>query len=152
MGFELRKEVDNKVYRVETKEGILIKPYLTIEEMQNIVAETSYSLRVYYLDEDRNEVEEAVRLCRERKPLGVMFLGGNPQYFEAEFSAVTVPSVLVTNQGDMLGFDNLSSIATDDVAASEKAMDYLLAQGHRNIGVIGGDRFVLSNRPLTYIR
>ena len=113
-----------------------------IEEMQNIVAETSYSLRVYYLDEDRNEVEEAVRLCRERKPLGVMFLGGNPQYFEAEFSAVTVPSVLVTNQGDMLGFENLSSIATDDVAASETAMDYLLSQGHRSVGVIGGDRFV----------
>lgn len=113
-----------------------------IEEMQTIVAETSYSLRVYYLDEDRNEVEEAVRLCRERKPLGVMFLGGNPQYFEAEFSAVTVPSVLVTNQGDMLGFDNLSSIATDDVAAAEEAVDYLFAQGHRNIGVIGGDRFV----------
>ena len=113
-----------------------------IEEMQTIVAETSYSLRVYYLDEDRNEVAEAVRLCRERKPLGVMFLGGNPQYFEADFSAVTVPSVLVTNQGDMLGFENLSSIATDDVAAAEEAVDYLFAQGHHNIGVIGGDRFV----------
>jgi hypothetical protein len=37
MEFKLRKEVDNKVYRVETKEGILIKPYLTIEEMQNII-------------------------------------------------------------------------------------------------------------------
>ena len=83
-----------------------------------------------------------MRLCKERKPLGVLFLGGNPQYFEAEFAQVTVPSVLVTNRGDMLGFDNLASIATDDEAAAEEAVNYLLCQGHRNIGIIGGDRHV----------
>ena len=113
-----------------------------IEEIQTILADTEYALRVYYLDEDRNEVEEAVRLCKERKPLGALFLGGNPQNFEAEFEHVTVPSVLVTNRGDMLGFDNLSSIATDDEAAAEEAVNYLLSQGHRNIGIIGGDRHV----------
>ena len=113
-----------------------------IEEIQTLLSETDYALRVYYLDEDRNEVAEAVRLCRERKPIGVLFLGGNPQNFKAEFEDVTVPSVLVTNRGDMLGFDNLSSIATDDEAAAEEAVNYLLSQGHRNIGIIGGDRHV----------
>lgn len=113
-----------------------------IEEIQTIIADTEYTLRVYYMDEDKNEVEEAVRLCRERKPLGVLFLGGNPQYFEAAFEHVTVPSVLVTNRGDMLGFDNLSSIATDDEAAAEEAVNYLFSQGHRNIAMIGGDRHV----------
>ena len=113
-----------------------------IEEIQTILSETEYALRVYYMDEDENEVEEAVRLCRERKPLGALFLGGNPQNFEVEFKDVTVPCVLVTNRGDMLGFDNLSSIATDDEAAAEEAVNYLLSQGHRNIGIIGGDRHV----------
>ena len=113
-----------------------------IEEIQTILSETEYALRVYYMDEDENEVAEAVRLCKERKPLGVLFLGGNPQNFEAEFEDVTVPSVLVTNRGDMLGFDNLSSIATDDEAAAAEAVNYLLNQGHRNIGIIGGDRHI----------
>lgn len=110
-----------------------------IEEIQTILSETDYALRVYYIDEDRNEVEEAVRLCKERKPLGVLFLGGNPRFFEAEFEQVTVPSVLVSNRGDMLGFDNLSSIATDDEEAAEAAVDYLFQQGHRDIAIIGGD-------------
>lgn len=113
-----------------------------IEEMQTIVADTAYSLRVYYIDEDANEVDEAVRLSRERKPIGVLFLGGNPQFFEGKFDEVTVPSVLVSNRGDKMGFANLSSIATDDVAAAEKAVDYLMDQGHRSIAVLGGDRFV----------
>ncbi len=113
-----------------------------LEEIQTLIADTEYALRVYYIDEDENEVEEAVRLCRERKPLGVLFLGGNPQFFEADFEQVTVPSVLVTNRGDMLGFENLSSIATDDAAAAKEAVDYLIRQGHRNIAIIGGDRHV----------
>ena len=113
-----------------------------IEEIQKIIADTEYALRVYYIDEEANEVAEAVRLCKERKPLGVLFLGGNPQFFEAEFAQVTVPSVLVTNRGDMLGFENLSSIATDDKKAAEEAVNYLISQGHRNIGIIGGDRYV----------
>lgn len=113
-----------------------------IEEIQTIIADTEYSLRVYYLDEEENEVAEAVRFCRERKPLGVLFLGGNPQFFKEQFAQITMPSILVTNRGDALGFPNLSSIAIDDVAAAEEAVDYLIEQGHRNIGVIGGDRFV----------
>ena len=38
-----------------------------------------------------------------------------------------------------LGFDNLSSVTTDDVEAAECAMEYLLESGHRRIGVIAGD-------------
>ena len=113
-----------------------------IEEIQKIIADTEYALRVYYIDEEANEVEEAVRLCKERKPLGVLFLGGNPQFFEADFKQVTVPSVLVTNRGDMLGFKNLSSVATDDEEAAEKAVNYLISQGHQNIAIIGGNRYV----------
>lgn len=113
-----------------------------IEEIQTIIADTAFNIRVYYLDEDRNEVEEAVRLCSERKPLGVLFLGGNPEYFEEKFAQIKVPCVLVTNQGKELGYENLSSVATDDVAAAEQAVDYLFAQGHTHIGVVGGDRFV----------
>lgn len=110
-----------------------------IEVVQDTIERSNYSLRVHYLDEDADEVREAVRMCREHKPLGILFLGGNIQYFHEEFEAVHVPCVLVTDRADQLGFRNLASVATDDEAAAELAVDYLFDHGHRNIAVIGGD-------------
>ena len=110
-----------------------------IEAVQTTVEDSEYSIRVHYLDEDANEVSEAIKVCREHKPMGILFLGGNEKYFREQFDQVKVPCVLVTNRGDELGFANLSSVAIDDTAAAEEAVDYLFAQGHTNIAVIGGD-------------
>lgn len=110
-----------------------------VEEIQSMVERTRYTLAVSYLDEEANEVEQAQIICRERRPMGILFLGGNPEYFLEGFGAVDVPCVLVSGQGKELPFSNLSSVATDDVAAAECAIDYLIAQGHEKIGVIGGD-------------
>ena len=52
-----------------------------VEFIQSRVAETRYPLHVDYLDESANEVRRAVQLCREKKPLGILFLGGNIQNF-----------------------------------------------------------------------
>ena len=100
---------------------------------------TEYTLAVSYLDEEADEVEQALYLCRDRKPLGLLFLGGNPTHFEQEFGKIHVPSVLVTNRADGLKFRNLSSVATDDVEAAKCAVDALLDAGHKRIGVLGGD-------------
>lgn len=111
-----------------------------IEAIQNTVATSRYTVSVNYIDEDNNEVQEALRLCRERKPLGILFLGGNPDSFrQEEFEEVSIPCVLVTNRSDQLGNPTLASVATDDVAAAETAVDYLFENGHTNIGVLGGD-------------
>lgn len=110
-----------------------------VEEIQRMIEKTKYTAVVSYLDELDNEVQQAILICRERKPLGLLFLGGNPEYFIQQFKEVEVPSVLVTNQANHLHFDNLSSVATDDILAAECAVDYLIEKGHRNIGIIGGD-------------
>ena len=88
---------------------------------------------------EADEVEQALYLCRDRKPLGLLFLGGNPTHFKQEFGNIHVPSVLVTNRADGLKFRNLSSVATDDVEAAKCAVDALLNAGHKRIGVLGGD-------------
>ena len=56
-----------------------------VESIQNLIAQTRYQLVVDYMDEDENEVLRALQLCREKKPLGILFLGGNNQlwYLEA---------------------------------------------------------------------
>lgn len=110
-----------------------------VEEIQRMIEKTEYTLVVSYLDEDADEVEQAILLCRERKPLGLLFLGGNPEYFHREFSGVDVPCVLVTNCANEMHFENLSSVATDDIAAARCAVDQLFVAGHRRIGILGGD-------------
>ena len=109
------------------------------EEIQRMIEKTEYTLVVSYIDEDADEVEQAVLLCRERKPLGLLFLGGNPEHFEQGFEKVDVPCVLVTNRANTTKFENLSSVATDDIAGARCAVDALFEAGHKKIGILGGN-------------
>ena len=115
-----------------------------VESIQSLVAQTQYPLAVDYLDEDENEVRRAVQLCREKKPLGILFLGGNTHNFLADFDKIDVPCVVVTNDMARLGFSNLSSVSVDGRQACRRAVDSLIEQGHRHIAVVGGER-VLSD-------
>ena len=111
-----------------------------VERYQTCFAETAHPLVIDYVDELDNEVRRAATLCRERKPLGVLFLGGSRQNFRSDFSRIPVPAVLVTGSADTLEFDNLSSISADDRGGAEAAVTYLLQKGHRDLLVLGGDR------------
>lgn len=111
-----------------------------VEIIQNLVAKTEYPLYVDYMDEDSNEVLRSIQLCREKKPLGILFLGGNIQNFRKDFEKIDIPCVLVTNDASDLPFPNLSSVSTDDRQAARCAMDSLIALGHRQIVVVGGDQ------------
>ena len=110
-----------------------------VEEIKRMIEKTEYTLVVSYIDEDADEVEQAVLLCRERKPLGLLFLGGNPEHFEQGFEEVDVPCVLVTNRANTTKFENLSSVATDDIAGARCAVDALFEAGHKKIGILGGN-------------
>ena len=111
-----------------------------LEYIQPLIAKTRYQLVADYLDEDSNEVIRAVQLCREKKPVGILFLGGATQNFAADFDKIDIPCVEVTNDASALHFSNLSSVTTDDREAARAAIDTLVASGHRRIAVIGGDR------------
>lgn len=111
-----------------------------IEAIQLLLADTRYPLTVDYVDEGEDAVLHAVRQCREKKPLGILFLGGDNRFFERSFHLISLPCVILTSDASGLGFSNLSSVTTDDVSAAEQAIEYLISQGHRNIGIISGDR------------
>ena len=109
-----------------------------VEKIQALLRESGRDAAVYYLDEDANEVSYACQLCRERKPLGILFLGGDLEFFRNSFGQISIPCVLLTNSAQELGYDNLSSLTTDDEAAAGQVVEYLAGQGHRHIGVLGG--------------
>ena len=104
-----------------------------IERIQQTLPTDRYPLTVDYVDENEDPVERALHLSREKKP------AGDRRMYAKSFGEITLPSVVLTTDASRLGFDNLSSVTTDDVEAAECAMEYLLESGHRRIGVIAGD-------------
>ena len=109
-----------------------------VEQLQGLVNKVPYSLLVDYFDEDTDEVLRAAALCAEKKPQGILFLGGNADNFKRSFGRITLPAVLVTSPAEGLDYPNLSSVTTDDFAASVQAVQVLLKQGHQHIAIIGG--------------
>ncbi len=110
-----------------------------VEKIQTKLTSAGYSVAVDIFDENENEVLRAISAVREQKPMGLMFLGGINEHFRKSFSQITLPSVIVTNHAEKLGFENLSSVSIDDIKSSKDGVDFLFANGHKNIGVIGGD-------------
>ena len=121
-----------------------------VEKLQSLFADTDHPVIADFIDEDDNEVRRAVQLCRERKPSGVLFLGGNNQNFLGDFEKISVPSVVVTNDAHALNFPRLSSVSTDDCKGAACAVDYLIKSGHRNIAVLGGDRAISDTSAKRY--
>ncbi len=107
-----------------------------IEHLQILFAPMDTTLSVAYLDEDENVAQAAIRLCREKKPEGLLLLGGA---LDEKFAQVTVPTVLITGDASLMPFENLSSVTTDDFSAGCAAVKYLLEKGHRRIAILAGD-------------
>ena len=108
--------------------------------IQSRCAKAEHPVIIDYIDESENVVQRAVHLCPEKKPLGILFLGGNRDEFQADFDKINLPCVLVTGHAEDLSFPNLSSVTADDVQAATMAIDHLVSLGHKNIAVIGGNR------------
>ncbi len=109
-----------------------------LEEMQISLHSHGEEINVVFLDEEANEIKTALQICREQKPKGLIFLGGNRRYFSERFSEIKVPAVLVSDTAEDLGFANLSSFTTDDFKAARMAIDFLTRRGHQRIAIIGG--------------
>jgi LacI family transcriptional regulator len=123
---------------------------LLVESIQDRIAETKYPLIVDYMDESENEVLRAVQLCREKKPLGILFLGGERENFLADFDKITMPCVLVTNDASNFPFPNLSSVSSDDKLAGRMAIEHLISLGHSKIAIIAGDHTISDIGRLRY--
>ena len=109
-----------------------------LEQIESLFKGTRYTLVTEFMDEEDNEVLRARQICLDKKVMGIMFLGGNNRNFAEDFEKISVPCVLVTNDGKDLKFDNLSSVTTDDCAAACCIVDYLIANGHKKVALIGG--------------
>lgn len=109
-----------------------------VERIQELTKAGGYACLIYYIDEDDDELGQAMQIIQDRKPLGIAFLGCNLGYFREGFSSIDLPCVLLTNSAAELDFPNLSSVCTDDAAAAATAVGKLIDLGHERIAILGG--------------
>ena len=119
-----------------------------LEQIQICAREYGERVNVHYIRNTENEVDAAIQVVQDSKPKGLIFLGGSKENFSKKFSRIDVPSVLLLNTAEDLGFDNLSSFMTDDLSACEYAANVLIEHGHKRIGILGGyPRAMEGERP-----
>ena len=115
-----------------------------------LVSSAGYTMIVDSVDETEHEVRRALQLCRERKPQGILFLGGNLEHFRETFEKIRIPCVLVTTSAEELAFPNLSSVTSDDAEAATMAIRSLMDMGHKDVAIIGGYREESDTTRLRY--
>ena len=115
-------------------------PFLSslIRVLSREIHERGYTMVLHQIATQADEVQAAAMLEREKKLLGVIFLGGRFNYTEEELRQLTVPFVCCTytNTFGNLREDAYSSVSIRDEAEAEKAVRYLVDHGHRRIAVL----------------
>lgn len=121
-----------------------------IEQIQHDLEQSGFNALLTFIDECDDEIKEAMRLYSEKKPEGIIFLGGTSDRFLKELDYFPIPCVVSTVYVKFPKGGNKSCICVDDKAATEKAMDYLISMGHRQIAILGGKRHNLDGIDLRY--
>lgn len=100
-----------------------------------------YSFLLHRVDEREDEVDVAIELAKEKKLMGIIFLGGYFSHSQEKLEQLTVPFVLSTigMTGD-LKTHTYSSVSVNDLEESYKMVDYLYSLGHRKIAILAAGR------------
>lgn len=130
--------------RTESKAiAVLIKgitnPFFSsmIKIFEQEIPKKKYSFFLHRVDENEDEVDVAVELAKEKKLMGIIFLGGFFSHSREKLEQLTVPFVLSTiaMTGEMTS-QAYSSVSVDDREESRRIVDYLCSLGHRKIAIL----------------
>jgi LacI family transcriptional regulator len=132
------KQLNSQIVCIIVK-GI-VNPFFSriVIELQKSVEAWGYIPFVSYIEEVEDEIRCADQLITEKKPVGIIFLGGSAVDRENEIKNLNSPCVFATSSARCCTLPGVSSVAIDDKQAAKRAVNYLLDLGHRNIVIMGG--------------
>ena len=118
-------------------------PFLSslISVIEREIHRRGYTMVLHQIATDTDEVASAAVLEREKKLLGIIFLGGRFNYTQKELQQLTVPFVCCTytNTFGDLHEHAYSSVSIRDEEEARKAVCHLIEHGHRRIAVLLDD-------------
>lgn len=124
--------------------GVVVRgmsnPFYTkiITEIGDKIEKAGYTMVMQQIGTSDDEIMTAARMERDKKLLGLIFLGGRLNYSKEQVSSINVPFVCCTfnNQYGNIDKSDYSSVCIDDNQAAYEAVEYLYKEGHRKIAVL----------------
>lgn len=92
-----------------------------------------------YIDEQADEFEAALRMTRQHRVKGLIFVGSLIDARVSVIRHLDIPVVFTTVNAAAAAMPNASSVAVDDRAMGRLVGDEILSLGHRNIAVFGSN-------------
>jgi Transcriptional regulators len=92
-----------------------------------------------YIDEKADEFEAALRMTRQNRVKGLIFVGSLIDDRVNTIRGLDVPMVFTTVSAESAGLPRASSVAIDDRKMGRLIGEELLKKGHRNIVVFGSN-------------
>lgn len=100
----------------------------------------NYTCILQYVEEYEDELDAALYMAKEKKPRGLIFLGGDFSHPEEKMGRLEVPYVLSTICTSGMQGPDCAAVAVDDFKESYKMTEYLISLGHEKIAVITAPR------------
>ena len=136
------KRTDSKAIAVLIK-GIS-NPFFSkmIRIFEKEIHKKKYSFIMQHVDAGEDEVDVALELIKEKKPRGIVFLGGFFSHSKEKLEQLAVAFVLsTTGMTDSLEESPFYSwVSVDDFAESYKMTDYLCKLGHKRILILAATK------------
>lgn len=108
-----------------------------IKIFEEEIQKRRYSFLLHRVDEGEDEVDVAIEVMKEKKPKGIVFLGGFFSHSQEKLEQLDIPFVLSTIAiTDGMDAGKFSSVSVDDFQESYKMVSYLCEQGHKRIGIL----------------
>ena len=132
------KRVDAKAIAVLVK-GIS-NPFFAnmIKVIEKECKKKHYYMELSHIESDEDEVDAALKVVKEKRLRGIIFLGGLFSHSDEKLRKLTVPFVFST-AGSIPGNISkklYSNICVDDRKESARIVDYLIGLGHEKIAMV----------------
>lgn len=109
--------------------------------LEKIVHDHKYTFILQGVNDNEDEIEVALELILEKKPKGIVFLGGYFYHTEEKLRQLDLPCVIcAAGSIDKKSSRVCSAVHVDDIRESYKIVDYLCKAGHRRIATFVATR------------
>lgn len=125
-----------------------------IDVLDKVIHNHKYSFVLQRVNDNEDEIEIASEIVLEKKPKGIVFLGGYFYHAKEKLKQLDIPCVIgAVGDIDNKSSDVCSYVHVDDVKESYKMVDYLCKAGHKRIAILAaseGDKSISALRVEGY--
>lgn len=109
-----------------------------IPTIETAIAKAGYTLLTHQINSEDDELRAGAELVRSKKLKGLILLGGCFDYGKEQIAVLDVPFVCCSfgNSFGKLKETQYSSVTIDDQLEARRAVEYLIAHGHRKIAIL----------------